>query len=152
MLSDPVRRARYDIEQRRQRRREWRAAWPVPPPQLQHTVPDLDLRGGAGGTAGPGGAAGAAGAGAHESAASPESRGDNQRRDDGAHESAPSPREARARLAEEKADWLARQLELMTRKLDAVQREKGALEQVRRRPTEQRRDRVAIEEERQAEA
>ena len=66
----------------------------------------------------------------------------------------------------------------MTRKLDAVQREKGALEQVRRRPTEQRRtlylpispyislylpkvrrrpteqrrDRVAIEEERQAEA
>ena len=26
VLSDPVRRARYDIEQRRQRRREWRAA------------------------------------------------------------------------------------------------------------------------------
>ena len=29
-----------------------------------------------------------------------------------------------------KADWLARQLELMTRRLDAVQREKGALEKV----------------------
>ena len=98
VLSDPVRRKKYDIEQRRQRRREWRAAWPAPPPQLQHSVPELDLRG-VGGT---GGEAGALGAGV------------------GVHESAPSPREARAKLAEEKADWLARQLELMTRKLDAV--------------------------------
>ena len=93
VLSDPVQRKKYDIEQRRQRRREWRAAWPAPPPQLQHTVPELDLRsaGRAGGEAGAGAGAGA-----------------------GAQESAPSPREARAKLAEEKADWLARQLELMT--------------------------------------
>ena len=51
VLSDPAKRMKYDIERRLQKRREWRRAWPTPPPQLRHTCSLADEGGAAAGAA-----------------------------------------------------------------------------------------------------